>query len=105
MNQEKKEELKKLMLEIFYRDPEIQSRFGEREVEKWEPFIEHKLENVLNSLRYVNDDTIIDKVLFLLSKKIRTVIIDIEEAVRDSYNRGEAEVIKAIIKVLIKDSL
>lgn len=88
------------IIEVLRKDEDFVSSF--RAFDLWLPFLKHKLLKALEvtkNLDYANKT----KVLGIIVYKTKTLMLELEKAVRDNYSQGEDDIIKAIVKILIRD--
>lgn len=94
------EEVKKYMIEAILCE-KVVSSIGVDNIKTWLPLIEAKVENVVKVTKHLDVETR-NKVLGVTAVKIQNLIMDLSDAVRKNYSRGEDEIIRAIVNVLVR---
>ncbi|MGC8766163.1 MAG: hypothetical protein ACP5PT_04880 [Brevinematia bacterium] len=90
------------ILEVLKKDEGFISDF--KDFDLWLPLLKYKLSKVIEVTKNL-DHSNRSKAINIVIYKTRKFILELERAVRDNYYQGENDIIKAIVKVLIKDVL
>lgn len=93
-----KEELKSYVMRLVL-DDKLVLQIGEDKVHLWLPLIDYKVSSVVDVAKNL-DEKDMSRVLSIMVPKLQRLVIGINNAVRNNYDKGEDSIIRALVELL-----
>lgn len=93
-----KEELRSYMIRLVL-DDKLLLQIGEDKIHLWLPLIDYKVSSVVDVAKNL-DDKNMSRVLSITVPKLQRLVIGINNAVRNNYDKGEDSIIRALVELL-----
>lgn len=80
-------------------DDKLVSQIGEDKIHLWLPLIDYKVSSIVDVTKNLNDANM-SRVLGITVSKLQKLVVGINNAVRNNYDKGEDSIIRALVELL-----